>query len=77
MSNAAIKKLIKEVDINELTIALKDASHEVTEKIIPNLNKKARKTYEELQQDIKNIKKADIKKYQKAVEEKLKELFRK
>ncbi len=77
MSNAAVKKLIKEVDINELTIALKEAGNEVKEKVIPNLNKKARKTYDELQQELGNIKKADLKKYQKAVEAKLKELFKK
>ncbi len=77
MSNAAVKKLIREVDINELAIALKDAGKEVTEKVIPNLNKKAKKTYDELQQELKSIKKSDIRKYQKVVEEKLQELFRK
>jgi alpha-amylase/alpha-mannosidase (GH57 family) len=75
MSNAAIKKLLKEVDIKELTIALKDAGEEVREKILPNLGKKARKTYDELQQDLKSFKKKDIKKYRKTLEDKLKELF--
>ena len=74
MSNAAVKKLLKDIDINDLAIALKDAQTEVTEKIIPNLGKKAAKTFEELQKDLK-VKKSDIKKYQKEIEKKLKDLF--
>jgi alpha-amylase len=75
MSNAAVKKLLKEIDINELAIALKDAEAEVREKILPNLGKKARKTYDDLQKDLKKFKKKDIKKYRKTLEDKLKELF--
>jgi len=77
MSNAAVKKLLKEIDINELAAALKDTESEVREKIIPNLNKKARKTFDEVQDEIKKIKKSDIKKYQKSIEDKIKELFKK
>ncbi len=74
MSNAAVKKFLKEVDINDLAIALKDAQTEVREKIIPNLGKKAGKTFDDLQKDLK-VKKSDIKKYQKEVEKKLRDLF--
>jgi len=77
MSNDAIKKLLKEIDINELAAVVKDTESEVREKIIPNLSKKARKTFDEVQDEIKKIKKSDIKKYQRSIEDKIKELFKK
>ena len=77
MSNAKIKMFLKEVDLNELAIALKDASNEVTEKIIPNLGKRAQKSFEEIEKELGKIKKSDIKKYQKDLEKKLKDLFNK
>ncbi|MBN2638950.1 MAG: polysaccharide deacetylase family protein [Bacteroidales bacterium] len=75
MSNAAIKKLLKEVDIESLTAALQGAEKEVTEKIIPNLSKKAKAQFEELQKEVKNFKKSDIQKYKKDIEQRLKNLF--
>ena len=39
------------------------AEKEVVEKVIPNMTKTARKTYDELQAEIKKVKKTDIKKY--------------
>jgi len=74
MSNSAVKKLLKEIDVNDLAIALKDAQTEVREKIIPNLGKKAGKTFDDLQKDLK-VKNSEIKKYQKKVEKKLRDLF--
>jgi alpha-amylase len=76
MSNAKIKQLLKEVDIEEITVALKDANKEVVEKIIPNMTKSAKKTYDDLQKEMKKFKKTDIKKYRQAVEDKLKDIFR-
>ncbi|MBN2615104.1 MAG: polysaccharide deacetylase family protein [Bacteroidales bacterium] len=75
MSNAAIKKLLKEVDLESLTAALKDAEKEVTEKIIPNLSKKAQAQFDELQKEVKNFKKSDIQRYQKEIEQRLRNLF--
>ena len=75
MSNAKVKQLLKEVDIEHITVALKDAEKEVVEKIIPNMTKTAKKTYDDLQKEIKKVKKTDIKKYRKAVEDKLKDIF--
>jgi len=77
MSNATIKKWLKDIDIKELSIALKGVEKDVKDKIIPNLGKKARKSYDELQKDLNKIKKSDIKKYQKLLEEKLKGIFSK
>jgi len=75
LSDAKVKQLLRNVDMEEITIALKDANEELTGKIIPNMGKKAKKEYEELQKKLKKVKKSDIKKYQKNVENKLKELF--
>ncbi len=75
MSDAKVKQLLRNVDIEEITIALKDANEELTEKIIPNMTKKAKKEYEELQKKLKKVKKSDIKKYRKTVEDKLKDIF--
>jgi flagellar motor switch protein FliG len=74
MSDDKIKKLIKESDLKELAGALKDAEAELIDKIIPNLSKKAKKSLEELQKEMK-IKKAEIKKYRDSVEKKLREIF--
>ena len=75
MSNATVKKLLKEVDLKDLAIALKDASDEVTEKIIPNLGKRAQKSLEEIEKELGKVKKTDIKKIKKDIESKLKDLF--
>ncbi len=75
MSNAKVKQLLKEVDIEHITVALKDAEKEVVEKVIPNMTKAAKKTYDDLQKEVKKFKKTDIKKYRQAVEDKLKDIF--
>jgi hypothetical protein len=75
MSNAKVKQLLKEVDIEHITVALKDAEKEVVEKVIPNMTKTAKKTYDDLQKEVKKFKKTDIKKYRQAVEDKLKDIF--
>lgn len=75
MSNAKVKQLVKELDIDELAGSLKDAEKELVEKVIPNLTKTAKKQYDDLQKEFKKMKKTDIKKYRKSVEDKLKDLF--
>ena len=74
MSNASVKKLLKDVEVEHLTIALKDAEKELTEKVIPNLSAKAKKKFDEVNAEMK-IKKSDIKKYRKSIEGKLKDIF--
>jgi len=39
MSDSTVKKLLKEIKIEELTVALKDAEKELVDKVIPNLSK--------------------------------------
>ncbi len=75
MSDTAIKKLVKEVKIEELTIALKDAEKELVDKIIPNLGKRAKKKYDEIEHEVKNVKKSDITKFKKDIEKRLKDLW--
>lgn len=75
MSDSAIKKLIKEVKLEELATALKDAEKELVDKVIPNLNKRAKKKYEEIESDIKKVKKSDIKKLRKDIEDRIKDLW--
>lgn len=77
MSNAKVKELVKKVNTDELVGALKDASDDVRNKIIPNLNKTARKRYEELENELKKVKKSDIDKYTRKVENELRNLFKK
>ena len=75
MSDSAIKKLLKEIDLETLTGALKDTKEDLAERIIPNLSAKARKEYDKLEKELKKVKKSDIRKYRKMVEDKLNELF--
>ncbi|MCK9450462.1 MAG: hypothetical protein M0Q90_02135 [Bacteroidales bacterium] len=75
MSDAKIKKLIKELDAEQLVIAMKDAGEEIRDKVIPNLTQKARKQYDSLHEKLTEVKQKDIQTMRKKVEEKLKNLF--
>jgi len=75
MSDTAVKKLLHEIDLKKLSIAMEDAGVEIREKILPNLGKRARKQFDEWQEEIKKAKKSDIKKYKKEIEDKLRDLF--
>ncbi len=75
MSDTAVKKLLREVDFETISGALTDAGKEVTDKILPNLGKKAQKEFDEIQAKMKKITPNDIEKYRKKVEAKLKNLF--
>ncbi len=77
MSNAKVKEFAKQVKTDELLAALRGASDDVRNKIIPNLSKSAKKRYEELEVEMKKIKKSDIDKYTRKVETELRNLFKK
>jgi len=66
---------LKEIKIEELTVALKDAEKELVDKVIPNLSKRARKKYDEIEKDLKKVKKSDIKKFKKDIEDRIKNLW--
>ena len=77
MSNAKVKELAKKVKTDELLAAMRGASDDVKNKIIPNLSKSAKKRYEEIEGELKKIKKSDIDKYTRKVETELRNLFKK
>jgi len=76
LSNDKIKKLVKEIDIENWVYALKDAGDELTDKVLPNFTKKAAAEYENLKQQIK-VKKADIKKSRERISDEISRLFSK
>ncbi len=75
LSDAKIKKLVKEVDIESLAVALKGAEEALVERILPQMTKAARKQFDQLQAEVKKVKKTDVGKVRKRIEDKLKELF--
>jgi alpha-amylase len=77
MSNAKIKELLRKVDIEELAAALQHTTEDVRERILPNLGVKARKKYDQVQEEFKKFKKSDIKKFTDNVEKEIKNLFKK
>ncbi|MCK5080239.1 MAG: hypothetical protein KAR09_09855, partial [Bacteroidales bacterium] len=76
MSNAKIKELLRSVDVDELLVVLQDAGEDVRDRIIPNLGVRAKKKYEQLQDELKKVKKSDIKKYTANIEKELRNLFK-
>jgi alpha-amylase len=77
MSNTRIKELIRKVDTEELLTVIRESSEEVRERILPNLGVRARKKYEELQQEVKKVKKSDLRKYTSNIEKEIRNLFKK
>ena len=75
MSDTAVKKLLREVDLQKLSAAMEDAGEEIRGKVLPNLGKRARKQFDQMQEELKKVKKSDIKKYKKEIEDKLRDIF--
>ena len=75
LSNTKIKQVLKNIDVESISIALKGAEKEVIEKILPNLGKRAMKKYDELEAKAVKFKNSDIKKYRKRIEEEIKKIF--
>jgi alpha-amylase len=75
MSNAKVKELINKVDFEELAHALRDASDDVRNKVIPNLTKKAKDQYEKFEEEVKKVKKTDLKKFKSKVERELRKIL--
>ena len=74
LSNTKIKQVLKNIDVESISIALKGAEKEVIEKILPNLGKRAMKKYDEFEAKAVKFKNSDIKKYRKRIEEEIKVL---
>jgi alpha-amylase len=77
LSNAKVKELIRKVDADELVHVLQNTSDDVRNRIIPNLGVKAKKKYEQAQEELKKVKKSDLLKYTDNIEKEIKKLFKK
>ncbi len=72
LSDNKIKKMIKNLEIETVSAAMKGANKELREKVEKNLGKRALKTYNELLQQIKTISESEIKKSRKLIEKQIK-----
>ena len=71
-----VKKLIKALEIETLSAAMKGARKDAHEKVEKNLGKRALKTYKELVKQIKTIHESEIKKARKLFEKQIKALIK-
>jgi flagellar motor switch protein FliG len=60
ISNAKLKKLLKDIDAENLAYALRDAGEDIRDRVLPNLTKSAREEYDQVIENLKKIKKEDI-----------------
>ena len=67
LSDKKVKEIIKKLDIETVSIALKGADAEIREKVEKNLGKQALKTYHELLEQLKHITSAEVNKYRKEI----------
>jgi len=67
LTDKQIKEIIKKVDIETVSYAMKGANPEVREKIEKNLGKSALSTYHELLKQLKSITSSEVKKYRKEI----------
>jgi alpha-amylase len=72
LSDNKIKKIIKNLEMETVSIAMKGAHKEIREKVEKNLGKRALKTFKEFLQQTKHISEAEIKKSRKLIEKQIK-----
>jgi alpha-amylase len=60
ISNVKLKKLLKDIDAENLVYALRDAGEDIRDRVLPNLTKSARQEYDQVVEKVKKIKKEDI-----------------
>ena len=72
LSDYKIKKMIKNLEIETVSAAMKGANKELRQKVEKNLGKRALKTYQEVLKQIKNISESEIKKSRKLIEKQIK-----
>jgi len=77
MSNVRIKQLLQELDAENLATALREASEDIRNKIIPNMTKTAKKEYDRICTEIKNVSKEDVLKSRDKIVHKMTKLFAK
>ncbi len=67
VSNARIKEMVKEVDLNELAVAMQNAGDEIYEKVLKNLGIRAANRFEKIQDDLQKVRKSDVEKFRKKI----------
>jgi alpha-amylase len=77
LSVTQFRKLVREIDIEQLVYAMKDAGEELKDDVLPRLTKKARKEYDKMVSELKNVKKSDIRKSRDAIANKVSKFFTK
>ncbi len=75
LDNKAIMEILKNVDKNELMVALKGAPEEVMDKFLANMSKRASEMFKEDMEVLGPIKKSDVEKAQKKIIEEIKALI--
>jgi alpha-amylase len=76
LSDKKIKEVIKDLEAEDLVIALNDAQDELVNKVLPNLSKATRKKYDETKNAAGKISKAQAKKVRAIIEEKLQQIIK-
>ena len=71
LSDRMVKKIIKDIDIETVSTAMKGADMEIKEKVEKNLGKRALKTYQELLAQLKKLSSSEIKKSREIIAEQL------
>ncbi|MCE1201526.1 MAG: hypothetical protein LWX09_05460 [Bacteroidia bacterium] len=75
LSDAKVKKLVKELEAEDLLAALNEAGDELVNKVLPNMSKKTREAFEKARAEAGRISKTKTREARKKVEEKMKEFF--
>jgi len=74
LSDSKVKQVIRIVEIETMSVALKGASKDIRAKIEKNLGKRALKTYLDMMKQLKTISETEVKKSRKLVEKQIKVL---
>jgi flagellar motor switch protein FliG len=72
LSDTRVKKIIKDLEIETVSAAMKGADKKVREKVEKNLGVRALKTYKELLKGIKTLSESEIRKSRKLFENQFK-----
>ena len=68
LSDAKVKKIIKELEIGTITSAMKGADKKIRDKVEKNLGKRALKSYQELWKGIKKLSESEVRKSRRLFE---------
>lgn len=75
MSNVKLKQLLRELETDDLVVAIREAGDELRNKVMPNLTVKTRKAVEEASSKIEKVTRQQVKKVRKTIDNKMHQLF--